>query len=228
MSLFSVSLVSFWNSQDLSAEQVQRFLGPSSNNSGLLSFEFKIHGLEGSFFKIWSQQSSHKFKKLCTGKLWIQELWTGRSNCILKNYGMNCPVLNLKMSALEGSMAFKNPWAGKPNLLKKCGPFRHSFWTEPGLSSPELFKNKFGIFNRIFVKMEQTSFILFQNITWYYLNAPVILLGQTVSKNELEVALKPILFKMQQMTFVRSKKVFPGHLLKMNLKPNASFPEKVP
>ena len=69
MSPFSVIVVSFGNSQDLSAEQVQRFLGPSSNNSGLLSFEFKIHGLEGSFFKVWSQQSSHKFKKLCTGKL---------------------------------------------------------------------------------------------------------------------------------------------------------------
>ena len=50
MSLFSVVLVSFGNSQDLSAEQVQRFLGPSPNNSGLLSFEFKSHGLEGLFF----------------------------------------------------------------------------------------------------------------------------------------------------------------------------------
>ena len=123
MSPFSVILVSFGNSQDLSAEQVQRFLGPSSNNSGLLSFEFKIHGLEGSFFKkIWSQQSSHKLKKLCTGKLWIQELWTGRSNCISKKgyelsslesrvqKSMDWKALNSRVADWKVQLYFKNLW----------------------------------------------------------------------------------------------------------------------
>ena len=123
MSPFSVILVSFGNSQDLSAEQVQRFLGPSSNNSGLLSFECKSHGLEGSFFKkIWSQQSSHKLKKLCTGKLWIQELWTGRSNCISKKgyelsslesrvqKSMDWKALNSRVADWKVQLYFKNLW----------------------------------------------------------------------------------------------------------------------
>ena len=115
MSLFSVSLVSFWNSQDLNAEQVQRFLGPSSNNSGLLSFECKSHGLEGSFFQhLWSEQSSLEFEKYpglksleskscglegpisSSKKIWI-------TNPVLKKIGLQGPI------CLEKNYGFDSP-----------------------------------------------------------------------------------------------------------------------
>ena len=105
MSLFSVSLVSFWNSQDLSAEQVQKFLGPSSNNSGLLSFEFKSHELEGSFFQhLWSEQSSLEFEK-----------YPRLKSLESKSCGLEGPISSSKKIWIDQSSLEKN-WTARPNL----------------------------------------------------------------------------------------------------------------
>ena len=101
MSLFSVILVSFGNSQDLSAEQVQRFLGPSPNNSGLLSFEFKSHGLEGSFLKIYGANNP-----VISSKNHALE------NFEFKSCGPEGPIVFKKWNELS-SLEFKNLWTGK-------------------------------------------------------------------------------------------------------------------
>ena len=91
MSPFSVILVSFGNSQDLSAEQVQRFLGPSSNNSGLLSFEFKIHGLEGSFLKYGVNNPVISSKNYALENFEFKSCGP-EGPIVFKKKGMNCQV----------------------------------------------------------------------------------------------------------------------------------------
>ena len=110
MSLFSVILVSFGNSQDLSAEQVQRFFGPSSNNSGLLSFEFKSHGLEGSFFNIYGVNSPVlNLKNNLDSKVWNPKSagWKAQSPPV-KKYGLNSPVL--KKIGLQGPICLEKSY----------------------------------------------------------------------------------------------------------------------
>ena len=79
---------------------------------------------------------------------YFKNLWNELSSLKFEN------VLIGGFNGLQKSMGWKAQFVEKNAGLSGTG-------FEPNLDSPVQsgFKNKFGIFNRIFVKMEQTSFI---------------------------------------------------------------------
>ena len=104
------------------------------------------------------------FGNIWTGEFGIQKLWTGRFRLVLKNYGLNSPVLSFEISGLETlelenltavsnllrkklieqpSPEFQTLWIGEFGIPTRCGlefPIcSKNIWTEPSSLELDIF-----------------------------------------------------------------------------------------